>query len=389
MQRLKKVSLSRHCTIKQEGFQGRLIYIFIVKTKLSEVVSNWLPISKEEVVVFLRQLTTMYQSGLPIVSSIGSIAQGQPKGKFKNILEKMFLNLATGATLSATMANYSNIFSCVDLGMVKAGEKGGAIGEILDRVAFHEEKDLHLMRRVKATMTYPVIVFAGAVLLIFLLMNYLFAGLLETVVQFGGSIPLPTMILLFIVRVMKNPFLMFLAVFVLFIIVVTVKNYFKTPQGVLNKEILSLKLPLTGKIVRKIISARFCRALGTLYHCGVPLIIALETACEAVGSVLLASELRDRIPKVEQGGKLSDEVFSAPLFPPLVIRMVRAGEITSKLDELLFKVAGYYEDDIEYALESFMTTVEPFMIGILGLVVGFIMVATLSPLYQIINNFSN
>lgn len=357
-------------------------------TKLFHSLSCLLPVSREEVILFVRQITAMYQAGLPLLPSVEAIGRGQREGRFKKLLQEMAQDLEKGSSLSEAMGKHRRTFSPLNLGLMKAGEEGGVLGRMLERIAFHEERDLHLVRQVKAAMTYPLVVFAGAVTLVFLLMNYLFANLLVTISQLGVALPFSTMLLLGFARFLKDPVWLGFSLAVLVSVAFGIRSFLRTPRGMEYRDLASMKFPVGGVIVRKVISARFCRALGTLYECGVPLMAALEAASEATGNTLLTKEVRERLPRVGSGALLSDGIFSASLFLPMVRQMVKSGEESGELAALLFKVAEFYESEIAYALDTFTATIEPFMIGVLGLLVGFIMIATLSPLYGIISTFS-
>lgn len=349
-----------------------------------------LPVSRQDIVIFFRQLAAMHQAGITLVASIRIIAKGQPEGRFKNIIDEISRDLLMGKSFSSALAKHRDVFSGVNLGMIKAGEEGGTLGSILERVAFNEEKDYNLIRRVKAAITYPMTVFIGAVLLVFLLMNYLFAGLLETILQFGIPLPLPTLICYYFSRVLHNP----VSVFILLIIfaggIIAAKKYLDTPKGRENRGFLVIRLPLIGSIIKKIISARFCRILGTLYECGMPIISAIGVTAEACGNSALVKEIKSRINLVsKEGESIAEGIFSSYFFSSQVRQIVNVGERSGKLGPLLIKIAEFYESEVDFALDTFTTTIEPFMIGFIGIVVGFIMVAVLSPLYKIAAVFSS
>lgn len=358
-----------------------------LKKLLKQIKDIW-PVSKEEIVVFFKQLSAMYQAGIPLVSSIGGIAKSQEEGKFKEALKMVFRDLLMGELFSKALTKHKAIFSGIELGMIKVGEETGKLDKIIERIVAHKEKDLILINKVKAALIYPLVVFIGSVILVFVLMNFLFVNLLETISQFGLPIPFSTLLLLNFARLLKNPILFVLLLVIVFLVGNIIKKYIDTPQGKENRDALFLKLPLVGKIVQKIVSARFCRALGALYDSGISIILALPAAAEVTGNYALVKEIRERLDVVKGGTIIALGIFSSPIFPPLVGRMVRTGEHSGKLGYLLIKVAEFYENEVSYALETFMTTIEPFMIGVIGVIVGFIMYATLSPLYNMIATFS-
>lgn len=348
-----------------------------------------LPANRQDIVIFFRQLAAMHQAGITLVASIRVIAKGEPKGRFKNIIDEISRDLLMGKSFSLALAKHRYVFSSVNIGMIKAGEEGGTLGSILERVAFNEEKDYNLIRRVKAAITYPLTVFIGAVLLVFLLMNYLFASLLETILNFGIPLPLPTLICYYFSRVLHNPVYVFILLIIFAGGIIAAKKYLDTPKGKENRGILVIRLPLIGSIIKKIISARFCRILGTLYECGMPIIAAIEAAAEACGNSALVKDIKERINIVREGGTIALGIFSSSFFSSQVKQIVHVGERSGKLGPLLIKIAEFYESEVDFALDTFATTIEPFMIGFIGIVVGFIMIAVLSPLYKIAAVFSS
>ena len=361
-------------------------------TKLSEKGKEFsLPqfgggVSAKELAVFTRQFSVMIDAGLPLVQCLEILASQQENRSFQNVLTSIRASVEGGSTLSASMKQHEKVFDPLYSNMVEAGETGGILDTILQRLAAYIEKNVKLVRAVKSAMIYPIAVFSIAGGVIFLLLwkvvpifANLFAGL-------GAELPLPTKIVIGLSTfVGRFWWLFFLVVGGL---VFGIRSWYGTPQGRLMIDGFMLKVPLLGMLLRKIAVARFTRTLGTLIASGVPILEGLDITARTAGNAVVEKAILYVRKSVEAGRNLVDPLKETDVFPGMVTQMIGVGEQTGAMDAMLQKIADFYEDEVDAAVKDLLTAMEPMMILFLGIVVGGIVISMYLPLFSLIAKLS-
>lgn len=344
-------------------------------------------VSAKDLAVFTRQFSVMIDAGLPLVQCLEILAGQQENKTFETVLTTTRASVEGGSTLSAAMRQHEKVFDALYVNLVEAGEAGGILDTILQRLANYIEKNVKLKRAVKSALVYPVAVLfvAGGVITLLLwkvvpIFATLFLGL-------GVDLPLPTRIVISLSNFIGSIFgLMVLVVFVA--IVVALKLWYATPNGryILDKTLL--KLPLVGVLLRKIAVARFTRTLGTLISSGVPILEGLDITARTAGNSVIEKALGMVRRALEQGKNLADPLKETNVFPGMVTQMIGVGEQTGAMDAMLQKIADFYEEEVDAAVKDLLAALEPAMIVFLGVVVGGIVISMYLPLFSLIGKLA-
>ena len=347
-------------------------------------------VKAKELSIFTRQFSVMIDAGLPLVQCLEILAQQQENKNFQMVLTQTRQDVEEGSTLAAAMARHPKTFDQLFVNMIEAGEAGGILDLILQRLSTYIEKIVKLRRDVVSAMIYPaaVIVIAiavVAVIMIFVIPSFqsIFTGLLGP----GEQLPMPTRIVV--------GFSEFLAgvggLVILGVAVATVtaiRFYYRTPGGHRRIDSLLLKVPVIGGILRKIAVARFSRTLSTLLSSGVPILQSLEITARTAGNMILEEAIGKVRAGVERGESIVEPLKATEVFPNMVSQMIAIGEQTGALDAMLGKIADFYEQEVDSAIASLLTLIEPVMIGFLGVTIGSIVIAMYLPLFTLIGKLS-
>jgi type IV pilus assembly protein PilC len=344
-------------------------------------------VKSKELAVFTRQFSVMIDAGLPLVQCLEILAQQQENKSFQKILTGVRSSVEGGATLSSSMKQYEKVFDPLYHNMVDAGETGGILDTILQRLATYIEKNVKLKRAVKSAMIYPVAVLsiAGGVIALLLwkvvpIFVTLFAGL-------GAALPLPTRIVIGLSNFVGS---IYGGMVVVFLIGAgfAVKIWYGTPQGRLTIDAALLKVPIVGMLLRKIAVARFTRTLGTLISSGVPILEGLDITARTSGNAIVERAILKTRKAVEAGRSLVDPLKETEVFPGMVTQMIAVGEQTGAMDAMLQKIADFYEEEVDAAVKDLLTLMEPIMIMFLGIVVGGIVISMYLPLFSLISKLA-
>ena len=365
----------------------------ITPTKMSEKGKEFnMPtfggsVSAKELAVFTRQFSVMIDAGLPLVQCLEILASQQENKLFQKVLTGTRSAVEGGSNLSAAMKQYPKVFDPLYSNMVEAGETGGILDTILQRLSTYIEKNVKLKAAVKSAMIYPVGVLsiAGGVIVLLLwkvvpIFASLFAGL-------GVDLPLPTRIVIGMSNFVGS-------IFGLLIVVVAVggiiglKIWYGTPQGRFVLDTIVLKLPILGMLMRKIAVARFTRTLGTLISSGVPILEGLDITARTSGNAVVERALFQVRKALEEGKSLTEPLKESAVFPGMVTQMIAVGEQTGAMDAMLSKIADFYEDEVDTAVKDLLTALEPIMIVFLGVVVGGVVISMYLPLFTLIGKLS-
>jgi type IV pilus assembly protein PilC len=345
-------------------------------------------VNARELSIFTRQFSVMIDAGLPLVQCLEILASQQENKTFQKVLTNTRASVEGGSTLSAAMKQSPKVFDPLYTNMVEAGETGGILDTILQRLSAYIEKNVKLKRAVKSALVYPigVLTIAGLVIILLLwkvvpIFATLFAGL-------GVSLPLPTRIVIGMSNLIGSWFgLIFLAGFVAIIFVL--RAWYGTPGGKLAMDAIILKLPVLGILMRKIAVARFTRTLGTLISSGVPILEGLDITAKTAGNAVVEQALTKVRRSLEEGKSLTEPLKDSQVFPGMVTQMIAVGEQTGAMDAMLQKIADFYEEEVDAAVKDLLTALEPVMIVFLGVVVGGVVISMYLPLFSLIGKLAD
>jgi type IV pilus assembly protein PilC len=340
-------------------------------------------VSTKDVVIFTRQFATMINSGLPLVQSLDILARQSENAALRKVIEQVLYDVEAGQTLADAMRKHDGVFTDLYVNMVAAGEAGGILDTILLRLAVFLEKADALKRKIKGAMIYPgviltVAVGAVAVLLIFVIPTF------QTMFEGAGiALPGPTQFVIFLSELLQARWYVFLGMG--FAIAVLIQRYYKTDNGQLVLDRLLLNLPILGPLQRKAAIARFTRTLGTLISSGVSILDGLEITARTAGNRVLHDAIMESRASIAGGETISEPLKGSGVFPPMVTSMINVGEQTGGLDEMLTKIADFYDEEVDAAVEALLSAMEPIMIVFLGTIVGGMIVAMYLPIFDMIN----
>ncbi|PYS90982.1 MAG: pilus assembly protein PilC [Acidobacteria bacterium] len=348
-------------------------------------------VKTKDLAIFARQFSVMIDAGLPLVQCLDILASQQANKFFQQVLTQVRQDVEEGATLAAALARHPKVFDQLFVNMIEAGETGGILDLILQRLSTFIEKIVKLKRDVVSAMIYPAAVVCIAVVVVAAIMIFvipqfqaIFLGLLGP----GELLPLPTRIVMGVSHFIAGWGGLVVLVAIIGI-ALALRMYYKTPGGRRRIDYLVLKAPLIGKILLKIAVARFARTLSTLLSSGVPILQALDITARTAGNVIVEAAITKIREGVERGESFVEPLKATDIFPNMVAQMVGIGEQTGALDGMLGKIADFYEQEVDAAIANLLTMIEPLMIGFLGVTIGSIVIAMYLPLFTLIGKLSN
>lgn len=345
-------------------------------------------VKQDELSIFTRQLSTMINAGVPLTRSLNSLQEHTENPVFRDILENVKGDVESGVSLADALGKHPKVFSDIYVNMVRAGEAAGILDEVLNRLAVQQEKSATIRKKIKSAMTYPVVLVVISVLAFFGLMIFVIPKIGQIIIDLGGpdaELPLITKIMLGI----SNFIISFW--YILFPVIgaccVGIKKYLATPQGKTKFHIAILKLPAVSTIIKKVAVARFARTYASLIGAGVSVIEALSITSRAVGNKVYESTLQEACTRLENGEQLSRVIEEkSDLFPSILAQMLAVGEETGQTDTVLAKVADFYEEEVDTAIESISSIIEPVMIVFMGGMVGLIAASVMLPIASLSQN---
>lgn len=338
-------------------------------------------VSDKELALFTRQFATVLEAGLPIVRSLETLAMQQKNAYFREVISDLKRRVEGGSSLSEAMALYPKIFNNLYVQMVRSGESSGNLDVVLKRLALYLEKVVSLKSKIKHAMIYPSVIIFVTIVVVSILMIFVIPKFAELFREAGQSLPLPTQILMDISRNFKYIFAFFLLI--LIVSIVAIKYYRKSERGKYNTDKILLYLPLLGGLFHKAAISRIARTLSNLIGAGVPLLQALSVAGETSGNKVLEKAMEEIRINVSAGHTIADPMFYTGVFPYMVVEMVRIGELAGNLEDMLTKVADFYEEEVDRMVQTLSTLIEPILLIILGVVIGGILVALYLPIFQL------
>jgi len=340
----------------------------------------------KDIAVFFRQFSVMIDAGLPLVQCLEILAANQENQIFQKCLTGVRQSVEGGSTLSNAMRQYPKIFDDLTTNMIEAGEAGGILDTILQRLATYVEKAVKLKSAVRSALIYPISVISIAALVVGCLLKFVVPIFANMFVSMGVDLPLPTKIVIGLSNFVGRFWWLVLGGLVL--IFVAIKYIRKDPKGRYMFDKMLLNLPVLGTVLRKIAVARFTRTLGTLITSGVPILEGLTITARTSGNAVLEDALMKVRKAVEEGRTIVDPLKESGVFPNMVTQMIGVGEATGAMDAMLQKIADFYEDEVDAATKDMLTLLEPIMIGFLGVAVGGIVISLYMPLFSMIAKLS-
>jgi len=340
-------------------------------------------IKLKQVAVFCRQFATMVNSGLPILRALAILGDQTESKELAKVLVQTRTDVEQGSSLSAAMAKHPKAFNNLFISMVKAGETGGVLDDVLLSLADQIEKEVELKRQIKSAMTYPVVVVALVMLIMSAMLLFVVPQFKTIYTNLGGELPLPTRVLLAVSDAFKSywyVFLLGLGVFRVFL-----KRYKKTDEGRARVDALKIRVPVFGPLFHKVAIARFSSTLGMLLRAGVPILQALDNVKDTVDNRVISTAVEDVKSSVREGESIAKPLSRHRVFPPMVVQMMAVGEETGAVDTMLDKVAEFYNNEVTATVDALTSLIEPLLIAIIGGAVGAAVIALYMPMFNIIN----
>lgn len=339
-------------------------------------------ITIKDLSIFARQFAAMFGAGVPMVRCLSVLTEQCPNPKLKKSLEQINAEVQEGGELSTAMRKHPDVFDSLFVSMVAAGEVGGVLDEILNRLAIIMEKNAKLQNEINSATSYPKTVTFIAVAAFLGMTRFLlptFAGIFENQ---GVELPQFTQVMLAISEFLQDPVKVGTAVGILLVAFIAYRQYYKTPAGKLTMDGLFLKIPLFGDLIQKTAVARFCTIFGTLTRSGVPILNALAIVAETAGNQVITNAIYNVREELQQGGEISIAIDKQNVFPPLAVQMMAIGEETGELDKMLMKVGEFYEDEVEQSVKGLTNAMEPIMIVGVGGVVVSVLLSMYLPMFK-------
>ena len=361
----------------------RQILVTSIKTKPKNIEIK-LPgiggIKPREIVIFTRQFATMIDAGLPLVQCLDILGRQAENKEFADIIMKVKTDVESGESFAEALHKHPNVFDDFYANMVEAGEVGGILDTILSRLAAYMEKAQALKGKVKSAMVYPIAIVSIAVLVIIFLMTFVIPVFAEMFASFGGTLPAPTRLIMAMSDITKRYVLYFIPVVAIAIFLL--KRFYRTDKGKRLVDSIMLKAPVFGSLIQKVAVAKFTRTLGTLISSGVPIIDGLHITARTAGNKIVEEAVLTTINSVKEGQSLAEPLGRESIFPPMVVQMIEVGESSGTLDAMLDKIADFYDEEVDTAVEGLTSLMEPALMVFLGVTIGFIVVAMYLPIFK-------
>lgn len=344
-------------------------------------------IKNDDIVIFTRQLSAMTGAGVPLLRSLTSLQANSENEKFQKILGKVVKDVEAGVNFADSLDKFPDVFNEIYVNMVRAGEAAGILDDILKRLAFQQEKNATIRKKVKSAMTYPTVLVVITVLAFFGLMIFIIPQIGEMLTELGGpdaELPLITQIMLGISGFLTSYW------YIIFPVLIgaafAALRYIKTPTGRVRFHTFILKVPGVSSIIKKVAIARFARTFSALIGAGVPVLESLRVSANAIGNAVFEKALIEAGEAVKNGQLLSEALVANPIFPAILAQMMSVGEETGQTDSVLVKVADFYEEEVDLAINGISSIIEPAMIIIMGSMVGLIAASVMSPIASLSQN---
>ncbi|MDR2861691.1 MAG: type II secretion system F family protein [Syntrophobacterales bacterium] len=355
-----------------------------VKTKPKDLLD--LPflrpgIKEENVVVFARIFSTMISAGLPLIQCLNLLAEQEKNKSFAKVIYTIKEDIEGGSTLFDALKKHPAVFDDLFVSLVAAGESGGILDVVLQRLSVYKEKALKLKRKVKAAMTYPLTVVVIAVIVVAVLLVKVIPTFKTMFEGAGGQLPLPTQVVISISEFTQANILYIIIAIVVFIF--ALRQFYKTKKGRYIIDDFTLRVAVFGPLMRKVAVAKFSRTLATMLSAGVPILEGLGIVSKVAGNVIIENALLKTRQSISEGRSIAEPLQESGVFPPMVVQMIAVGEATGAIDTMLTKIADFYDDEVDAAVSSLTALLEPIMMAFLGIVVGGMLIAMYLPIFKL------
>ena len=352
----------------------------VKKKSENAFLSNKKPITERDIVIFTRQFSTMVDAGLPLVQCLEILGKQSDNPSFGEIIIKIKTDIESGSNLSDAMRKHPKVFNSLYANLVEAGEAGGILDTILGRLANYIEKALALKKKVKSAMVYPGAIVTVAFTVVAFLMVFVIPTFASMFEGGGAELPAPTAIVMDISNFFRNQWYYIIGGPILFFILF--KRVYATERGNIEIDRIALKLPVFGMLIRKVSTAKFSRTLGTLLSSGVPLIEGMDICARTAGNKIVEIAILNSIEAIKEGETIAAPLARENVFPAMVIQMIDVGESAGALDAMLSKIADFYDEEVDTAVDGLTALLEPMLMVFLGIIVGFIVVAMYLPIFK-------
>ena len=347
-----------------------------------KLLGNGEKVKEKDIVIFTRQFSTMIDAGLPLVQCLGILASQSEKKIFRNILSKIKEDVEAGSTFADALRKHPKVFDALYANMVEAGEAGGVLDTVLNRLANYIEKASALKAKVKKAMVYPLAIISIGVVVVAALLIFVIPTFAKMFSDFGGTLPVPTQMVINMSHFAAS-WKGGVVVAVVVALIFALRAYRNTEAGRKVTDGLFLRTPIFGDIIRKSAVAKFTRTLGTLITSGVPILEGLEIVSRTAGNVIIAEAVIVTRASIAEGKTIAEPLEKTKVFPPMVVQMISVGEATGSLDTMLSKIADFYEIEVDNAVEALTSLMEPALMVVLGGIVGFILIAMYLPIFTL------
>jgi len=372
----------------EEAVNSELIRRKITSTKIKlkpkdifENVAFMQPkVTRADIIIFCRQFSTMIDAGLPIIQCLDILFSQNENKTFKNILKEIKGNVESGQTFAEALKKYPKQFDDLFVNMIAAGEAGGILDSILRRLSAYMEKAAKLKAKIKGGMTYPIVTMIIAIIVVAIIMVFVIPVFEDMFEGMGGALPVPTQIVVNMSRFIKSNILYIIGL--IGALIFAIRHFYKTEKGQILMDDLFLRIPLFGPLIRKAAVSKFTRTMGTMLGSGVAILDALEIVAKTAGNKTIEKAVYETRSAIAEGRTMSDPLSESGVFPSMVCQMIAVGESTGALDSMLTKIADFYDEEVDQAVENMTALIEPFMLVFLGVVIGGLVVSMYLPIFQ-------
>lgn len=364
------------------------LFCYLLKEKkeseISQIISQYTKkITLSDLTSFTRQLATMINSGLPITDALNILSEQE--SKISDIAGKILRDVQGGLNVADALSKYPKVFSPVYVGLVRAGEAAGVLDNIINRLADNLESQKEFKAKIKGAMIYPIVIVIGMLGVMFVMMIFVIPKMMDLYKEFDADLPAATKMLMFVSTFLKN--FWWILIFIVFGLIYVWKVLNKNKITKKKIDTFKFKIPIIGKLLKNITMSEFARTLGLLMGVGVSLVEALEITSKIADNVTVEEAIIDVQHQVEKGYSLTDAVLAQEVFPPILSQMIGVGEETGKIDEVLEKVSKYFQAESEQSLKALTSAMEPLIMVVLGVGVGFLVIAVIMPIYNLTSQF--
>ncbi|SCY27834.1 type II secretion system F family protein [Desulfoluna spongiiphila] len=373
----------------EEAVRSNLTRMRIAPTKVKQKPKDLLEnitflqpnVMENDIIVFARQFSTMIDAGLPIIQCLEILLNQQENPTFKKVIKEVKGDVEGGQTFAAALKKHPKLFDDLFVNMVAAGEAGGILDIILRRLSNYMEKMMKLKRQVKGAMTYPIVTMVIAVIVVGVILVFVIPSFSAMFSDFGAALPLPTQVVINMSEFVRGKILYILGGIIL--AVIAYKQFGKTVKGRRVLDRTFLKVPVFGILIRKVAVSKFTRTMGTMLNSGVAILDALDIVAKTAGNVVIEESIYEVRAGISEGRTMADPLIESGIFPSMVCSMIAVGESTGALDTMLEKIADFYDDEVDQAVENLTSLIEPFMLVFLGTVIGGLVIAMYLPIFKL------